>query len=139
MSALKDLLLSRTQLPTINSGLDAYSLRQKVISNNIANVETKDFEAKEVNFEEAFREALKKDSNGALTTTDDQHIPVEFNPLNVKASMLKEKTDFSNGINNVNLDDEMAELAKVQIKYDAMTKLAKKQFMLLSGAIKGRM
>ena len=138
MSMLKELLLNRTQLPTISSGLDAYSLRQKVIANNVTNAETDGYEAKEVKFEETFREALKRQKNGALATDNENHIPSDFNPLNVKANMIKDKSDFFNGMNNVNIDTEMAELAKTQIKYDAMTKLAKKQFQLIKSAIRGQ-
>lgn len=136
--SLKNFLISRTQLPTLESSMDAFSLRQKVIANNVANVETPGFIRSEVRFEEEFRKALDDKNNRALTRTDRQHIPTGHNGLWIDSNVeTMANDDYSNGVNNVDLDWEMGELAKVQIKFDAMTKLTKKHLTLLRSAIKG--
>ncbi|PID28882.1 MAG: flagellar basal body rod protein FlgB [Candidatus Cloacimonadota bacterium] len=135
---LKDFLLNNTQLPTVRSSLNAYSLRQRSIADNIANVETPEFKKTKVNFEELFMEALKE-KNSPLVKTDEKHLPEKLKALNVDAKVEEVKDDnYSNGINSVNLEEEMANLAINQIKFEAMSKLAKKQFSLLKSAISGR-
>ena len=134
---LKDFLINRTQVPTLKSGMDAYSLRQKTIANNIANVETKGYKRKEVVFEEEFRKALNTKTK-ALTRTDPRHLPVGHNTMNIPSEVKVVQDKFSNGINNVDMDKEMALLAKTQLDYNAMTKLATKQLKLLKSAINGR-
>ena len=134
---LKDFLINRTQLPTVSSGMDAYSLRQKAIANNIANSEVSGYKTRRVDFENEFKKALNTETTG-LSKTHDKHLPIGRDPLRVPAELrVIESTKFTNGINNVDIDNEMAELTKTQINFDAMTKLAKKQFMLLKSAIKG--
>ncbi len=134
---LKDFLINRTQLPTVSSGMDAYALRQKAIANNIANAEVSGYKSRRVEFENEFKKALSSEVTG-LNKTHEKHFPIGRDPLNVPAELkVIESTNFTNGINNVDIDNEMAELTKTQINFDAMTKLAKKQFMLLKSAIKG--
>jgi len=134
---LKDFLINRTQLPTTKSSMDAYALRQKSIANNVANAETFDYSKREVKFEEEFRKAIGTSST-ALTRTNNKHIPVGHRSLNVPSEVKIIQNDFSNGINNVDIDKEMALLAKTQISYDAMTKLTKKHLTLLKSAVSGR-
>ena len=134
---LKDFLINRTQLPTVSSGMDAYSLRQKAIANNIANAEVSGYKTRRVEFENEFKQALNTESTG-LNKTHEKHFPIGRDPLNVPAELrVIESTKYSNGVNNVDIDHEMAELTKTQINFDAMTKLARKQFTLLKSAIKG--
>ncbi|MBN1971604.1 MAG: flagellar basal body rod protein FlgB [Candidatus Delongbacteria bacterium] len=135
---LKDFLLNYTQMPTIKSSLNAYSLRQRSISDNIANTETPGFTKTQVSFEDEFREALKA-QNSPLSRTNDRHLPIKPNVLNIDAELESVENDpYSNGINSVNLEEEMSNLAINQINFEAMSKLAKKQFTLLKSAISGR-
>lgn len=133
---LIDILTNKTELPTLKSSMDAFALRQKAIANNIANAQTPGYIRREVSFEEEFRNALKS-SKTALSKTDQNHIPGNIEPLNVKSRVHLDKTPFDNGINNVDLEKEMTDLAKTQIDFDAMTKLTKKHLNLLRGAIRG--
>ncbi len=133
---LIDMLTNRTEMPTLKSSMDAFALRQKTISNNIANAQTPGYIRREVSFEDEFKDALRS-SKTALTKTDDAHIPHKYQPLNVPSKVVLDRTPFDNGINNVDMEKEMADLAKTQIDFDAMTKLAKKHLTLLRGAIRG--
>lgn len=133
---LIDMLTNKTELPTFKSSMDAFALRQRAIANNIANAQTPGYIRREVSFEKEFRDALES-SKAALTKTDPRHIPSNVEPLIVKASIHLDKTPFDNGINNVDMEKEMTDLAKTQIDFDAMTKLIKKHLTLLRGAIRG--
>ncbi len=133
---LQDFLINRTQLPTLHSAMDAYSLRQRAIANNIANVETVGYKKKEVDFEEDFRKVVLSDREG-LARTHRKHFPNSLSPLAVNGKLKVSEDKFFNGINNVDIDKEIALLTKTQINYDAMTKLTTKHFKLLKMAIKG--
>lgn len=55
----------------LKKGMDASTLRSKVISNNIANVNTKGFKRSVVNFEDSLKENMDKLS---LKVEDEKHI-----------------------------------------------------------------
>jgi flagellar basal-body rod protein FlgB len=139
--SLVDLITNRTELPTLKSSMDAFALRQKVIANNIANAQTPGYARKEVSFEENFRKALESQNNKANHTRYN-HLSKGREPLYVKSTITEEKLaegemPFDNGINNVDMEREMTDLAKTQLDFDAMTKLVKKHLTLLRSAIRG--
>ncbi|MEA3423540.1 MAG: flagellar basal body rod protein FlgB, partial [Bacillota bacterium] len=57
-------------LEVLKKALDASSLRQQTITNNIANVNTKDYKAKRVVFEDELKKAIGSDDMKGLATTD---------------------------------------------------------------------
>lgn len=102
--------------------MDATALRGQVISNNLANVNNKDYQAKSVQFDSFLREAV--DSDGAkgkkgsfsFQSKLPQHMQLEDVGGWTKAS-LKPKIENVDGAIDVNT--EMASLAKNQILYNA--------------------
>ncbi|HID12005.1 MAG TPA: flagellar basal body rod protein FlgB, partial [Candidatus Latescibacteria bacterium] len=59
--------LDRTSIPLLAKALDAYTLRQRAIADNIANSETPGFRRREVRFEEELRRALEGGIRGRRT------------------------------------------------------------------------
>jgi len=106
----------------MTKGLNASWKRNEVISNNIANVNTPNFKRMEVKFEEMLNSYIKGTSlKGAHT--NDRHIPIGTNNienLNYKVKTIK---DFSTrrDSNNVDIDVEMAEMAKNDIYYRTLS------------------
>lgn len=49
---LDQVIFDKTKVPVLNAVLDVTQLRQRVIANNIANVSTKGFRARDVRFQE---------------------------------------------------------------------------------------
>ncbi len=131
-------LFERISVPDLEKSLDAYSLRQKAISNNIANVNTPCYRARKVSFEEEYQKHIKQHSvpDGQ---TNPRHIPIGTRDLNEVQPRVEfsENTLNDSGINNVDIDQEMAELAKNNIKYEMSVSLLKKKFSNLNSAIKG--
>ncbi len=127
------------KLPILNKALDAYALRQKVIAKNIANATSVAYQPEEVKFEELFNK-----SKIALTgsITDNRHIPLgkksdeEIYPED-KKSFIPEPEIYFSGDSHVNIDKEMAELAKNQIRFRYASKAAKSYFNDLQIAIRG--
>ncbi len=123
-------------------GMDAAALRQKVIANNLANVDTPHFKRVEVNFEDAFKKALEKSPNQLVGfRTDKQHFPINRNPdfRNVTPAMWRQNDTYSRSDdNNVDMDVEMVELAKNELMMNSLVEILNRKFSGLSSAITGR-
>ncbi len=137
-----DKLFKSMPLVAMTKALDTASVRQKVISNNIANVDTPHFKRSEVNFEDAFKAAIERTpSRLAGFRTDGRHIPI--NPPtsidSVKPTIWRQNDTFSRADdNNVDIDVEMAELAKNQLLFNAVVEAMDRKTAGIKKAISGR-
>ena len=134
-----DRLFQRAGIQLLKRSLGAASLRQETIASNIANVTTPGYQRKEVQFQEKLKESMQE-SHIAGVRTDSRHIQIgstktaEINPqVEVDTS-----EDAASGINNVDVDKEMADLAKNQIYFSATATLVARKFRGLKAAIRGR-
>ncbi len=119
------------EIKTLENFLDYTSLRNKIISKNIANIGTSGYKREDVDFKGMFAENL-----AALKTTDRRHIPSD----NIDAESVvntDNSQDMVSGINNVNIDEEMAELAKNSIQFKFASQKAGNYFRLIQSVIKG--
>ena len=92
--------------------LNAYIVRNDVIQHNIANVDTPGFKKKAVEFEKAFADAIdgsKRTQKADLTKA----IP--------KIRVTHQNYSYRLDGNNVDIDVEMAELYKNNVKYDVLS------------------
>lgn len=106
------------QTALIQKTLDAAWVRNEAISNNIANVDTPNYKAKRVEFENMLNQVLK---NKNTTDSDIERIEPRVFEENTNLQMRLDG-------NNVDIDAEMAQLAKNQILYNAMLQQATKEF-----------
>ena len=116
-----DKLVGRTGL--MEKALDAAWLRDEVISSNLANIDTPEYKRKTVVFEEYLNDALKKGKIRG-NKTDERHISIGKKDLNDVKITVKEDNTTSNvrlDGNNVDVEVEMAEMAKNTIKYITVT------------------
>ncbi len=107
----------------LERGLDASALRQQTIAQNMANADTPGYKSKNVNFEDAFRSALKDNSGFQAKTTRDRHI--KFGAANDPLDVYPEVVTNANYTmrmdeNNVDPDQEMVALAKNTLQYDLL-------------------
>jgi len=131
---------NRISIPSIEKSLDVYSDRQRVISNNIANVATPGYRAQKVSFEDEYRKYIDKKDNIQLKTTSPKHINVNklnVNDVNHNVEFRKATLNDS-GINNVDIEKEMSELAQNNLRYELNVSLLKKRLLDLKSSIKGR-
>ena len=100
--------------------LDASTFRQKVMSNNVANVDTPYFKRSDVQFEELLgKELIKNNLQGRRT--DPRHIPIGLPASPVSPKVITDETTLmNNNLNNVDIDYEMALLAKNQLRYNVI-------------------
>ncbi len=121
--------------------LDATAMRQRAHAQNIANVETPGYQRMAVRFEEDLREVLKGDA-GTLLREDPRHMSVGGGASaieNLSPRPLREKPAADGpGINGVNVDLEMAEMAETQLRYLASLELLKRRYQGLKSAIRGQ-
>jgi flagellar basal-body rod protein FlgB len=131
--------LFKEKLPLINKALDAYSMRQKVSAQNIANATTPGYSPQKVSFEEQFQ---KEGMVLAGLRDDDMHIPIgtqdsrEAYP-EAEAAEVPEPDIYFSGDSHVNIDKEMTELAENQIRFRLASRMAGKYFQEVSSAISG--
>lgn len=120
-----------TNIKVLEDFIDYCSLRNKVISKNIANIGTQNYKREDVVFKDLLNENMSK-----LKTTDPKHFgTVNFESENeIKVDNSK---DMVSGVNNVNIDEEMAELAKNTLQFKLASKKIGDYFKILQGVIKG--
>lgn len=123
----------------LQKALDASSLRQQVISNNIANAETPGYKAKQVVFEDILKQHLNNQTNFVGNRTDSRHLVIG-NPADIPTANIVENTDtvMQNNSNNVDIDGEMTNMGKNSLWYYTLTQQLNSEFQQLSIAITGR-
>ena len=120
----------------LQKGLDATWLKGNVISNNIANVDTPNFKASQVDFETLFKQALE--GNGvAGKVTNKKHISIgitsDIKRISPVISEKPGKTRMDGS--NVDIEAEMAQLARNSIQYNYMIQKVSKDLSMLKTAI----
>lgn len=128
-------ILSNPQLSVLEQGINAASLRHKVVSNNIANVNTPGFKKSEVIFEDLLQEELHGRSDLKLTKTKGSHLPNRVSGSSAPFINTINSTSFRTDGNNVDIDIEMANLAKNNIYYNALVTQLNKHLSSLKSAI----
>lgn len=117
----------------LEKSLDAAWTRNEVISNNIANVDTPNFKRSTVSFEDELNKAM--DSNTLdLKTTDKRHISLN-NDLEIKVSQDQTSLQYRLDGNNVDIESEMAESAKNNIRYNTLVQKVSDEYKKLKYVI----
>jgi flagellar basal-body rod protein FlgB len=127
-----------SSVETLRKGLSASWIRNEVISNNIANVDTPGFKASHVRFEDLMAEAVSAGNRLTLAVTNDRHIPGAGGEdlRDVEPEIFRDETTAARlDGNNVNIDNEMVELAKNSINYYATVSKINSEFRKLDAAI----
>ncbi|GAB6137661.1 flagellar basal body rod protein FlgB [Halanaerobaculum tunisiense] len=125
-----------TNIGVLGKALDGLQKKHQSISNNIANADTPNYKRKQVNFKQQLESAIE-DKN-QLAVTNKSHIALHKSNLSsVEPKMATEEdTKVRKDGNNVNIDAEMANLAKNTIKYQTVSKQLGNQFNRLQNVIK---
>lgn len=159
-----DLISTRT-MDITKLAMDGLMTRQKAITANTANVMTPGYQRKEITFENQLQEIVEKDD---LKTYIKEQNSMEYNPTSLDAIMGRTEKpgltaqqakylqsdvygkfapqildDTASGSdstgNNVELEKEVMDMAKVGNQYNVLARLEAKSVKIISGAIKGDM
>lgn len=129
--------LSSVPMTIMERALYASSVRQNVISNNIANVNTPEFKKSEVSFEDQLQAALASNTL-PMTLTNERHIAAAKNTADLSPQIHTiDNTTLRIDGNNVDIDEEMASLAKNSIYYQAVAQQMNKYLSNIKSAISG--
>jgi flagellar basal-body rod protein FlgB len=108
--------------------LDLRLQRQNVVMANLANMQTPGYKARRLEFEQELQAAVRQGA-GKLSRTNAGHLPVAFDPDNFEPKLLREfKPQVVQGQDSVDLDKEMALLAKNTLLYNALATVMHKSF-----------
>ena len=110
--------------------------RQKVISSNIANINTPGYKTKELVFEDELKNSITNNSL-QMTATNSRHMTnvnsslANSNPKLMEVKNLEEQNDG----NNVNIDTQMGEMSKNKVLFDAIQSSIKRDSKLFRSVV----
>lgn len=94
--------------------LDFCTQKQKVISKNIANIGTENYQREDIKFKDILNENI-----AVMKTTNIKHFPTSDGTTDQGQFEITEdkNNDLTSGVNNVDIDTEMAEMAENTLKF----------------------
>jgi len=116
-------LVDNTMMQNLTRALDLTALRQRVVSENIANIDTPGYKTRDIDFAAEFRRALSQDESDAAA------VPVQVRTLRG----LEERPDG----NNVSIDRESLLMAQNQLQFQTGVAVLRSEFNRLQLAISG--
>lgn len=122
-------------ISTLENALNYSTTKQKVISQNIANIDTPNYKAKEVSFKAVYNEALS--GSLAANKTSQKHTDFKNSRNSTSTVIYIKPVTYNESGNSVDIDKEMTDLATNQIYYNALTERISGKFSSLQNVIRG--
>jgi flagellar basal-body rod protein FlgB len=119
-------------IKSLEKFIDYCSTKNKVISKNIANIGTENYKRQDVDFK-----SILSDNMGQMKASNPKHLKL---PANNKPGfeITKDKSlDNVSGVNNVDIDQEMSELAANSIQFRFASRKIGDYYRGLQNVIKG--
>ncbi|HOV69109.1 MAG TPA: flagellar basal body rod protein FlgB [Clostridia bacterium] len=122
-------------ISNLEKALDTAWQRNKVIADNIANVDTPGYKAKMIPFEQDFDQAL---SSVKMKKTNPKHMDAQLDTLTARV-ITRNNTSMRYDGNSVDIDAEMVDMAKNNILYNALIeKVARELRRIKTAVMEGR-
>jgi flagellar basal-body rod protein FlgB len=116
--------------------LDMQLQRQNLVASNLANLKTPGYKARKLMFEDELQSALGLDARGRMSRTQPGHMPSVFDVDTFSPDFAKAfKPRLVHGEDSVNMDKEMATMAKTNLHYSALTTVIRSRFEGLKSII----
>lgn len=125
-------------LNIITTALGGSAKRSELISNNIANASTPGYKRKDIDFQSTLkREMNSSDNSLKMRRTHSGHISTAGSRVggSETAKISENERSYRNDENSVDIEVEMAEMAKNTIYYNVMSNRAKSYFSNLNKVI----
>ena len=123
-------------LNVLQKGLEASGMRQQVLSNNVANIDTPNFKRSDVDFKTVLGAVLDGNSGAlAMKQSSLKHISGLANGSG-SGVVTDQATSLRNDGNNVDVDREMTNVAENGLYYNSLTRAISSQLGLLRMVIK---
>jgi flagellar basal-body rod protein FlgB len=130
-------IFSKSGIPLYQRLLKVASSAQKVTAANIANVATPGYQAKNVDFKEEMRKSISSQQRVTPIATDSRHFSLAKPDQAVRIENMN-GDDGASGINDVDIEKQMTDLAENQMIYDFGARRLARTFGLLRMAIRGK-
>lgn len=128
-------IFDKSHLASLKKAVGVYSQRHQVTAQNIANVETPGYRTRQVKFEDLLSAAGPSIKG---YRTHERHFAIGRRGVeDVDPQVRDERSGYDNGVNDVDIDSEMANLATNDLTYRLATRLLSQRYSVLRGAIKG--
>lgn len=116
--------------------LDYCAVKNKVIAKNISNVGTQGYKREDVEF----KNLLDENSNSILRISSNKHLSAVNNPVQSDSGfnvVLDESKEMTTGINNVDIEQEMSELAENTLRFRFASRKVGDYYKSIQNVIKG--
>lgn len=120
----------------LEAALTGLATRQRVVADNVANVDTPGFKASRVEFERLLRDALGRRGEFRLLSVPNAVQVAPARPRDVTPRIVQ-STDTTRRVdgNNVDIDQQMVELAETNLSYNALLQVSSSRLQLLRTVI----
>lgn len=125
---------SLKMLDIMQRSMNAATMRNDVINNNIANATTPNYKRQDVTFHEELKRALRTEAlapGTPMRTTHEKHIP-GHRITDYRSVVAKKTTNYNsyqnNDGNSVDIDREMVEASKNSMYYNSLAQRTAKEF-----------
>lgn len=120
----------------LSKGLDGSFIRQRALANNVANAQTPNYKRQDVDFISVLRREQGENKSLSLKATSKSHLKgSEFRQDHFSSFVLQKNTSYRNDKNNVDIEVEMAEVAKNALYYNTLSRQIDEQFSILRNVI----
>ena len=133
-------LLNSVSFQRLQGGIEAANIRQSVLSNNVANIDTPNFKRSDVSFESFLRQqesGLKSQLSAKVTHS--RHFQFgNHSVIPAAVTNTDETSSMNNNNNNVDIDREMALSAENQLRYNSYIQQINSQITMMRTVTEGR-
>jgi flagellar basal-body rod protein FlgB len=114
----------------LSSTLDYQTKRHKVIASNIANIDTPNYEAKDIIFREALSDSMRRGTNVEMMRSNTRHLP------GTAGQHGADNVEVVESGQRVNIDSEMGKLAENHLRYNLTVELLSRKFRSLNTVLR---
>lgn len=132
-------IFSQMGIDSLGYAMNVASEKNDVIAQNIANVDTPGYKAKDMKFDAVMADVMGTGKKLPLYRTDEKHLPSEETVID-PASYVYDQNNPSvrNDGNDVNEDYEMSQMAENGIRYSLLSQITGNRFTTLKEAIQSK-
>ncbi|PKO15719.1 MAG: flagellar basal body rod protein FlgB [Chloroflexi bacterium HGW-Chloroflexi-10] len=125
-------------MQTARAALNGLSLRQQLISRNIANVDTPGYKAQQLDFENVLQKSLKTGNELPMAVSHNAHLASPVRNLMGNEVSLRPGGSLRADQNNVDIDTELLQMSEAGIQYQAVSQSISKKLALLQAIAQSR-
>ena len=129
---MADLFDTNSTWNVLEKSMDVSADRHRLITNNIANIDTIGYQAKDLDFNKALQEALEERSGDLVQTHPKHIIPA---PVSGALKINGSKNALDDQVDPVDIDQEMTHLVENNIKYRTSVEMLLRKMNMLKQAI----